>query len=79
MYAWKLDEDRVEFNRVKPAELLADPGGFYVIQQSDGMLVLRANGTDQLIKNERLLLCGVEFDREEFDPVLDIRHPYLCA
>lgn len=79
MYVWKLDEDRVEFDLVKPAELLADPDGCYVIQQSDETLVLRANGTDRLIKNERLLLCGVEFDREEFDPMLDIRHPYLCA
>lgn len=38
---WRLNEDRVEFERVTSAVLDADPEGTYVIQQPDNTFRLR--------------------------------------
>lgn len=38
---WRLNEDRVEFERVTSAVLDADPDGTYVIQQPDNTFRLR--------------------------------------
>ena len=67
MYVWKLDEDRVQFNRVLPAEIEADPEGVYVTREQDGTLRLRAGGGVEIVRDETLTLAGVEFNREDFE------------
>lgn len=72
MYVWKLDEDRIEFDRVLPAMLQTDPDGCYVVQRDDGTLLLRSGGAADETIGDRLLLCGVEFDLDEFDPMREL-------
>ena len=72
MYVWKLDEDRIEFNRVLPVMLQTDPDGCYVIQRDDGTLLLRSGGAVDETIGDRLLLCGAEIDLDEFDPMREL-------
>ncbi|MDH6160341.1 hypothetical protein [Janthinobacterium sp. CG_23.4] len=68
MIVWKFDENTTEFDRVLPIEIEADPDGVYVTREPDGTLRLRAGGGVEVVRGEKLVLAGVEFDREQFDP-----------
>lgn len=49
MYVWKLNQDRIEFDRVLPVMLQTDPDGCYVIQRDDGTLLLRSGQRDNAL------------------------------
>jgi hypothetical protein len=67
MIVWKFDENTTEFDRVLPTEIEADPEGVYVTREGDGTLLLRAGGGVEVVRGEKLVLAGVEFDREGFE------------
>lgn len=71
MIAWKFNEDTTEFDRVLPVEIEADPDGTYVTREADGTLRLRAGGEVEVVRGEKLVLAGVEFNREQFSTELD--------
>ena len=62
---WRLNEDRVEFERVTSAVLDADPDGTYVIQQPDNTFRLRIGNAPTLAIGERFTVAGIEFDTAE--------------
>ena len=64
---WRLNEDRVEFERVTSAVLDADPDGTYVIQQPDKTFRLRIGNAPTLAVGERFTVAGVEFDATEIE------------
>jgi hypothetical protein len=64
---WRLSEDRVEFERVQPAMLDADPDGIFVIQQPDSTFWLRIGDTPALPVGDRFTVAGVEFDTAEIE------------
>ena len=64
---WRLNEDRVEFERVTSAVLDADPEGTYVIQQPDNTFRLRIGNAPTLAVGERFTVAGVEFDATEIE------------
>ncbi len=64
---WQFDENRVEFERVKPAALDADPDGIYLIEQSDGTFWLRIGDTPALPIDDQFTVAGVEFDIGEIE------------
>lgn len=67
MIVWKFDENTTEFDRVLPAEIEADPDGTYVTREPDGTLRLRAGGGVEVVRGEKMVLAGVEFDLEGFE------------
>ena len=64
---WQFDENRVEFERVTPAALDADPDGIYLIEQSDGTFWLRIGDTPALPVDDQFTVAGVEFDLSEIE------------
>ena len=64
---WQLDENRVEFERVTPAALDADPVGIYLIKQSDDTFWLRIGDTPALPVDDQFTVAGVEFDLSEIE------------
>ncbi len=70
MIVWKLNEDRVEFDRVQPGMLAADPDGFYVLRRSDGTLCLQVDDRRIKINRPSFVVAGAEFNLEQFDQPL---------
>ena len=64
---WRLNEDRVEFERVTSAVLAADPESTYVIQQPDNTFRLRIGNAPTLAVGERFPVAGIEFDTAEIE------------
>ena len=62
---WRLNEDRVEFERVTSAVLDADPEGTYVIQQPDNTFRRRGGTAPTRAVGERFTVAGIEFDTAE--------------
>ena len=62
---WQFDENRVEFERVTPAALDADPDGIYLIEQPDNTFWLRIADTPARTIDEQFTVAGVAFDTSE--------------
>jgi hypothetical protein len=67
MIVWKFNENTTEFDRVLPTEIEADPDGIYVTREPDDTLLLRTDVGVEVVRDETLVIAGVEFNREDFE------------
>ena len=68
MLVWKFNENSAKFDQMQPAEIEADPDGFYVVRHDSGRLTTRSDGAERPLNDETLMVAGCTFDVEQFNP-----------